>query len=199
MKSFILKKENKPRYQICHSFQLFIVKLIPNNSLVLCICKTNFDISISIFSHNVNNSIPNNVNIYQQLSNLITVFHLICRSGKYCYKPIMNKTCCPHYTIKMEVLNFKLNKSHKKILKQVNKYLIHGVKKGESGQTPGVKTEDSTGTPGAKAEGSLGTDAATDGAEPTDTAQVSTSKQAPRPGNHGNINTYRAFSSSSLA
>ena len=22
------------------------------------------------------------------------------RSGKYCYKPTMDKTCCPHYTIK---------------------------------------------------------------------------------------------------
>ncbi|XP_060077478.1 arginyl-tRNA--protein transferase 1-like isoform X2 [Ylistrum balloti] len=54
------------------------------------------------------------------------------RSGKYCYKPTMNKTCCPHYTIKMEALNFKLNKSHKKILKQMNKYLIHGSVKGEA-------------------------------------------------------------------
>ncbi|CAG2219002.1 ATE1 [Mytilus edulis] len=53
------------------------------------------------------------------------------RSGKYCYKPLMNKTCCPHYTIKMEALNFRMNKSHKKIIKQVNKYLIHGIKPGE--------------------------------------------------------------------
>ncbi|XP_033741170.1 arginyl-tRNA--protein transferase 1-like isoform X1 [Pecten maximus] len=53
------------------------------------------------------------------------------RSGKYCYKPTMNKTCCPHYTIKMEAPNFKLNKSHKKILKQMNKYLIYGTVKGE--------------------------------------------------------------------
>lgn len=54
------------------------------------------------------------------------------RSGKYCYKPIMNETCCPHYTIKMAALEFRMSKSHKKIIKQVNKYLIHGIKPGES-------------------------------------------------------------------
>lgn len=45
------------------------------------------------------------------------------RSGKYCYKPLMNITCCPLYTIRCEALNFKLSKSQKKILKKVNKYL----------------------------------------------------------------------------
>ncbi|OWF48821.1 Arginyl-tRNA--protein transferase 1 [Mizuhopecten yessoensis] len=77
------------------------------------------------------------------------------RSGKYCYKPTMNKTCCPNYTIKMEALNFKMNKSHKKILKQMNKYLIHGTVKGEPAKSSETKpkpevsgaakpTEDST-------------------------------------------------------
>lgn len=40
----------------------------------------------------------------------------------------MNRMCCPHYTIRCEALNFKLRKSHKKVLKKVNKYLIHGIK-----------------------------------------------------------------------
>lgn len=44
------------------------------------------------------------------------------------YKPTMNQTCCPQYTIRCEALNFKLRKSHKKVLKKVNKYLIHGIK-----------------------------------------------------------------------
>ena len=40
----------------------------------------------------------------------------------------MNMTCCPQYTIRCEVLNFKMRKSHKKVIKKVNRYLIHGIK-----------------------------------------------------------------------
>ena len=43
----------------------------------------------------------------------------------------MDTTCCPHYTIKQEALKFRLSKSHKKVLKLVNRFLIHGKKKGE--------------------------------------------------------------------
>ncbi|XP_052862602.1 arginyl-tRNA--protein transferase 1 isoform X2 [Anopheles cruzii] len=50
------------------------------------------------------------------------------RSGCYCYKPIMNVTCCPSYTIKCDALNFQLSKSHKKIIKRVNKFLRDGIK-----------------------------------------------------------------------
>ncbi|KAK3097690.1 hypothetical protein FSP39_012152 [Pinctada imbricata] len=59
------------------------------------------------------------------------------RSGKYCYKPNMKKMCCPHYTIKCEALNFQMSKSHKKIIKLFNKYIIHGVKRGEGGVKDG--------------------------------------------------------------
>ncbi|XP_011158436.1 arginyl-tRNA--protein transferase 1 isoform X1 [Solenopsis invicta] len=45
------------------------------------------------------------------------------RSGCYCYKPTMNLTCCPQYTIKCEVLNFRISKSQKKILKRMTKFL----------------------------------------------------------------------------
>lgn len=48
------------------------------------------------------------------------------RSGEYCYKPIMKKTCCPQYPIKLDVRNFKLSKSHKKVLKKVRKFLASG-------------------------------------------------------------------------
>ena len=37
-------------------------------------------------------------------------------------------TCCPLYTIKCEANNFKLNKSHKKILKRMKKFLSDGIK-----------------------------------------------------------------------
>ncbi|XP_020290235.1 arginyl-tRNA--protein transferase 1 isoform X1 [Pseudomyrmex gracilis] len=45
------------------------------------------------------------------------------RSGCYCYKPTMNQTCCPQYTIKCEALDFKISKSQKKILKRMSKFL----------------------------------------------------------------------------
>ncbi|CAH1129279.1 unnamed protein product [Ceutorhynchus assimilis] len=49
------------------------------------------------------------------------------RSGRYCYKPTMDKTCCPQYTIKCDATEFTLNKSHKKIIKKFNKFLKDGV------------------------------------------------------------------------
>ncbi|KAL1139910.1 hypothetical protein AAG570_006887, partial [Ranatra chinensis] len=65
------------------------------------------------------------------------------RSGQYCYKPIMDITCCPLYTIKCEALDFKLSKSQKKLLKRMHKFLAEGLSckevKGETnGSHPGV-------------------------------------------------------------
>uniref|UniRef100_A0A667XMP8 Arginyl-tRNA--protein transferase 1 n=1 Tax=Myripristis murdjan TaxID=586833 RepID=A0A667XMP8_9TELE len=48
------------------------------------------------------------------------------RSGKYVYKPIMNKTCCPQYTIRCHALKFQPSKSHKKILKKMSKFFSKG-------------------------------------------------------------------------
>ncbi|CEF63878.1 Arginyl-tRNA--protein transferase 1 [Strongyloides ratti] len=48
------------------------------------------------------------------------------RSGNYLYKPIMNKTCCPQYTIRLNLDKFELSKSHKKVLKNVKRYLEIG-------------------------------------------------------------------------
>ena len=50
------------------------------------------------------------------------------RSGQYCYLPMNSDTCCPLYTIKCEAKDFKLNKSHKKILKRMKKFLNDGIK-----------------------------------------------------------------------
>lgn len=55
------------------------------------------------------------------------------RSGKYCYKPIMDQTCCPQYTIRCNVLKFSLSKSQKKIIKKFNKFCGDGVLKKEEG------------------------------------------------------------------
>ncbi|KAI1236146.1 hypothetical protein IHE44_0001420 [Lamprotornis superbus] len=47
-------------------------------------------------------------------------------SGKYIYKPIMNQTCCPQYTIRCRALCFQASKSHKKVLKKMLKFLSKG-------------------------------------------------------------------------
>ncbi|XP_075279975.1 arginyl-tRNA--protein transferase 1 isoform X5 [Opisthocomus hoazin] len=48
------------------------------------------------------------------------------RSGKYVYKPIMNQTCCPQYTIRCQALHFQSSKSHKKVLKKMLKFISKG-------------------------------------------------------------------------
>lgn len=46
------------------------------------------------------------------------------RSGKYCYKPMMDQTCCPTYTIRCEILKYKLTKSRKKVIKKMKNFLM---------------------------------------------------------------------------
>uniref|UniRef100_A0A182W893 Arginyl-tRNA--protein transferase 1 n=1 Tax=Anopheles minimus TaxID=112268 RepID=A0A182W893_9DIPT len=66
------------------------------------------------------------------------------RSGCYCYKPMMDITCCPSYTIKCDALNFRLNKSHKKIMKRMHKFLRDG--KREPAEKAAVSNSDETKT-----------------------------------------------------
>ncbi|XP_067858372.1 arginyl-tRNA--protein transferase 1 isoform X8 [Heptranchias perlo] len=61
------------------------------------------------------------------------------RSGMYVYKPTMNRTCCPQYTIRCHVLDFKLAKSSKKVLKKMTRFLS----KGEVAKGGGVEPMDS--------------------------------------------------------
>ena len=46
------------------------------------------------------------------------------RSGNYLYKPIMEETCCPQYTIKLDVAQFKPGKGHKKVAKKFRAYIM---------------------------------------------------------------------------
>ncbi|XP_078269667.1 arginyl-tRNA--protein transferase 1 isoform X6 [Rhinoraja longicauda] len=48
------------------------------------------------------------------------------RSGMYVYKPAMNRTCCPQYTIRCHLLDFKLAKSSKKVFKKMTRFLTKG-------------------------------------------------------------------------
>ena len=45
------------------------------------------------------------------------------RCGTYYYKADVDKCCCRPYTIRMNVLNYKIRPSHKKALKKFNKFL----------------------------------------------------------------------------
>ncbi|XP_012154419.1 arginyltransferase 1 isoform X3 [Megachile rotundata] len=54
------------------------------------------------------------------------------RCGSYCYKPTMDQTCCPMYTIKCEALQFKISKSQKKVLKRMAKFLRNELQKDDS-------------------------------------------------------------------
>lgn len=56
------------------------------------------------------------------------------RSGKYCYKPIMDQTCCPMYTIKCDVHAFKPTKSMKKTLKRFRHFINTGERTKEGGR-----------------------------------------------------------------
>uniref|UniRef100_F7ASH4 Arginyl-tRNA--protein transferase 1 n=1 Tax=Ciona intestinalis TaxID=7719 RepID=F7ASH4_CIOIN len=50
------------------------------------------------------------------------------RSGSYCYKPTMHKTCCPQYTIRCDANAFKISKSKKKVAKRMRQFLLNGDK-----------------------------------------------------------------------
>ncbi|KAH8301505.1 hypothetical protein KR059_004827 [Drosophila kikkawai] len=68
------------------------------------------------------------------------------RCGNYCYKMRNRETCCPCYTIKCDALEFKLSKSHKRILRRMNRFLRDG--KRESGSGSGTGTGDGDGDDG---------------------------------------------------
>lgn len=74
------------------------------------------------------------------------------RSGCYCYKPEMNTTCCPSYTIKCDAMSFRLSKSHKKIIKRINKFLKDGIKGKDDG---GAEDEGGSGTHGESGGGDI--------------------------------------------
>ena len=42
------------------------------------------------------------------------------RCGQYVYKPIMDKTCCPQYTIRTDAQNVKLTRGQRRVVRKVN-------------------------------------------------------------------------------
>uniref|UniRef100_A0A5S6QI15 Arginyl-tRNA--protein transferase 1 n=1 Tax=Trichuris muris TaxID=70415 RepID=A0A5S6QI15_TRIMR len=48
------------------------------------------------------------------------------RSGLYCYKPVLETSCCPAYTIRCHALDFKPSKSQKRVMKRFANFLKTG-------------------------------------------------------------------------
>ena len=48
------------------------------------------------------------------------------RSGKYVYRAVMDRCCCPQYVLRMEVADFRANKVQRKAAKRFNNYLLNG-------------------------------------------------------------------------
>jgi arginine-tRNA-protein transferase len=48
------------------------------------------------------------------------------RSGHYLYKPNLENTCCPTYTIRLDVLKFEASKGQLKVIKKMQKFLYNG-------------------------------------------------------------------------
>ena len=65
------------------------------------------------------------------------------RSGKYLYKPLMNKTCCPLYTIRCEALEFKSSRSQKRVAKKMRAFLVEGKEQSRPGRAEASETTNS--------------------------------------------------------
>ncbi|RCH93356.1 Arginyl-tRNA--protein transferase 1 [Rhizopus azygosporus] len=68
------------------------------------------------------------------------------RSGHYLYKPDMERTCCPQYTIRLHAMDYKLTKGQKKVLNKFNRY-IQGTWSPEREEQQDVKNKPKENTP----------------------------------------------------
>lgn len=111
-----------------------------NNSCGYCKKKTSAnnpstvtDLSNSILSVDSNND---ELFALKKSSNFGVIAHLISskifnqflelgwsRSGRYLYKPIMIETCCPQYTIRLDINKFKISRTQKRVMKTIYNYL----------------------------------------------------------------------------
>lgn len=48
------------------------------------------------------------------------------RSGRYCYKPDLKRSCCPQYTIKLDASQFKASKSQRKLVNRWTRFVLGG-------------------------------------------------------------------------
>ena len=64
------------------------------------------------------------------------------RSGRYVYKPCMETTCCPLYTIRCRVKEYQPSKSQRKVVKKVNNCIRYGTKNKVDDEDPSNTTTD---------------------------------------------------------
>ncbi|KAF9568968.1 hypothetical protein CPC08DRAFT_757172 [Agrocybe pediades] len=48
------------------------------------------------------------------------------RSGNYCYKPDLKRSCCPQYTIKLDAAAFKPSRSQRQLMNRWNRFVLNG-------------------------------------------------------------------------
>lgn len=48
------------------------------------------------------------------------------RSGMYCYKPDLRRSCCPQYPIRLDALNFKPSRSQRKVIYRWSRFIMYG-------------------------------------------------------------------------
>ncbi|TDL29717.1 hypothetical protein BD410DRAFT_736841 [Rickenella mellea] len=58
------------------------------------------------------------------------------RSGTYCYKPDLRRSCCPQYTIKLDANEFTPSKSQRKVIARWNRHIIGNSEKGHETSPP---------------------------------------------------------------
>ncbi|PIC50588.1 hypothetical protein B9Z55_001431 [Caenorhabditis nigoni] len=68
----------------------------------------------------------------------LPLYENIYRSGRYLYKPNNRLTCCPQFTIRLDVTKFKMSRSQKRAMRHMNEFLATGKR-----PVCGIKEEDS--------------------------------------------------------
>ncbi|GBE79744.1 Arginyl-tRNA--protein transferase 1 [Sparassis crispa] len=63
------------------------------------------------------------------------------RSGTYCYKPDLKRSCCPQYTIKLDALQFKPSRSQRKLLHRWNRFVLYDEHGGVDHDSSANKTD----------------------------------------------------------
>ncbi|CAF1223886.1 unnamed protein product [Rotaria sordida] len=53
------------------------------------------------------------------------------KCGTYYYKSLMDKTCCPLYTIRCDANNFELSRSQRRVIQTMNRFINENIKPGE--------------------------------------------------------------------
>ncbi len=110
------------------------------------------------------------------------------RSGKYVYRPVMQRTCCPQYVIRLDATKFHMSKAQRKTVKKMKRYIVNGLTSAVSKTEPaasGISAGEGSGehTTPMEAEGSRGSMEGEIRPVKADTTDVVASQPLSAPGN----------------